>query len=75
MSRMPQWTGDTQLSSNGVAAGASSTGVAAGARGHLADELAEKDSDTQFTGPEPVRGLPYSVFKRAIRDWVERKHI
>jgi hypothetical protein len=28
-----------------------------------------------FTGPEPVLGLPYSVVKRAIGDWIERKHI
>ena len=40
-----------------------------------ADELAKKGADTPFTGPEPVRGLPYSVVKRAIRDWMEWKHI
>ena len=28
-----------------------------------------------FTGPEPVLGLQYSVVKRAIGDWMERKHI
>ena len=28
-----------------------------------------------ITGPEPVLGLPYSVVKRAIGDWMERKHI
>ena len=27
-----------------------------------------------FTGPEPVLGLAYSVVKRAIGDWMERKH-
>ena len=31
--------------------------------------------DTPFTGLEPVLGLPYSVVKRAIGDWMERKHI
>ena len=40
-----------------------------------ADELAKKGADTPFTGPEPVPGLPYSVVKRAIGDWMERKHI
>ena len=40
-----------------------------------ADELAKKGADTPFTGPEPVLGLPDSVVKRAIRDWMERKHI
>ena len=39
-----------------------------------ADELAKKGADTQFTGPEPVPGLPYSVVRRAIGDWKERKH-
>ena len=40
-----------------------------------ADELAKMAADTPFTGPEPVLGLPYSVVKRAIGDWMERKHI
>ena len=40
-----------------------------------AGELAKKGADTPFTGPEPVLGLPYSVVKRAIGDWMERKHI
>ena len=40
-----------------------------------ADELAKKGVDTPFTGPEPLLGLPYSVLKRAIGDWMERKHI
>ena len=39
-----------------------------------ADELAKKGADTPFTGLEPVIGLPYSVVKRAIGDWMERKH-
>ena len=30
-----------------------------------ADELDKKGVDTQFTGPEPELGLPYSVVKRA----------
>ena len=30
---------------------------------------------TPFTGPEPVLDLPYSVVKREIEDWLERKHI
>ena len=40
-----------------------------------ADKLAKKGADTPFTGPEPVLGLLYSVVKRAIGDWMERKHI
>ena len=40
-----------------------------------ADELAKKSADTPFTGPEPVLGLTYSMVKRAIRNWMERKHI
>ena len=40
-----------------------------------ADELAKKGADTPFTGPEPILGLLYSVVKRAIGDWMERKHI
>ena len=35
-----------------------------------ADELAKKGA---FTGPEPILGLLYSVVKRAIGDWMERK--
>ena len=37
------------------------------------DELAKKSTDTPFTGLEPVLGLLYSVVKRAIGDWMERK--
>jgi hypothetical protein len=37
------------------------------------DELAKKGAYTPFTGPEPVFGLPYSVVKRAIGDWMEKK--
>ena len=40
-----------------------------------ADELAKKGADTPCTGPEPVLSLPYSVVKRAIGDWMERKQI
>ena len=40
-----------------------------------ADELAKKGAVTPFTGPEPVLDLLYSVLKRAIWDWMERKHI
>ena len=40
-----------------------------------ADELAKKGAVTPFTGPEPVLDLQYSVVKRAIGDWIERKHI
>jgi Ribonuclease HI len=40
-----------------------------------ADKLAKKGADTPFTVPEPVLGLPYSVVKCAIGDWMERKHI
>ena len=39
-----------------------------------ADELVKKGADTPFTEPEPLLGLPYSVVKRAIWDWMERKH-
>ena len=39
------------------------------------DKLAKKDAYTPFTGPEPVLGLLYSVVKRAIGDWMEKKHI
>ena len=38
------------------------------------DKLAKKDADIPFTGPEPVLGLPYSVVKPSIGDWMERKH-
>ena len=38
-------------------------------------ELAKKGAYIPFTGPEPVLGLPYSVVKQAIGDWMERKHI
>ena len=40
-----------------------------------ADKLAKKGADTPFTGLEPVLGLLYSMVKRAIEDWMERKHI
>jgi hypothetical protein len=40
-----------------------------------ADELAKKGAETPLTGPEPILGLPYSVVKRAIGDWMERKQI
>ena len=39
-----------------------------------ADELAKKGADTPFTGSEPVLCLPYSVVKRAIMNWMERKN-
>ena len=39
-----------------------------------ADELAKKGAGNPFTGPEPILGLPYSVVKRAIGNWMERKH-
>ena len=40
-----------------------------------ADRLAKKGADTPFTGSEPILGLPYSVVKQAIGNWMERKHI
>ena len=40
-----------------------------------ANQLALKVADTPFTGPEPVLDLQYSLVKRAIGDWLERKHI
>ena len=39
-----------------------------------ADELAKEGSDSLFTGPETVLGIPYSEVNRAIGDWMERKH-
>ena len=39
-----------------------------------ADKLTKKGADTPFNGPEPVLGIPYSVVKRVIGDWMERKH-
>jgi Ribonuclease HI len=38
------------------------------------DKLAKKGADTPFTGPKPVLSLPYSVVRRAIGDWMEKKH-
>ena len=40
-----------------------------------ADKLAKKGADTPFTGSEPIFALLYSVVKRAIGDWMERKNI
>ena len=40
----------------------------------MGNERAKKGADTPFTGPEPVLGLLYSAVKRAIGDWMERKH-
>jgi hypothetical protein len=40
-----------------------------------ADELAKKGADTPFTGPELVLGLAYRVVKRAMEDWMKRKHL
>ena len=40
-----------------------------------ANQLAKKGADTPFTGPKPVLGLLCSVVKRAIGDWMERRHI
>ena len=40
-----------------------------------ADKLAKKSADTPFTGPELILGLLYSMVKRAIGDWMERKHV
>ena len=57
----------------------SHSGVGASAWGHLGQwegwQLTKKCADTPFTGPEPVLGLPHSVVKRTIGDWMERKHI
>ena len=36
--------------------------------------LGNEKADTPFTGPEPILGLQYSVVKRAIEDWMERKY-
>jgi hypothetical protein len=40
-----------------------------------ADELAKNGADNPFTEYEPVIGLPYNMVKRAIREWMESKHI
>ena len=64
MPGMPQWTSGTQLSSTGV--GPKHEGILGNER---ADELAKKGTDTPFTGPEPVLGLPYSMVNQAIGDW------
>jgi Ribonuclease HI len=40
-----------------------------------ADELGMKGANTPFTEPELILGLLYSEVKRAIGDWMERKHI
>jgi hypothetical protein len=67
---MPQLTSDTQPSSTGMGAGHESIFC-----NKRADELAKKCADTLFTGHEPLLSLPYSVVKREIGDWMERKHI
>ena len=38
-----------------------------------ADKLAKKGADTPFIGPKPILGLSYSMVRRAIGDWIERK--
>ena len=45
-----------------------------GHEGILGNKRAKKGADTPFTGPELVLGLPYSMVKRAIGDWMEREH-
>jgi hypothetical protein len=39
-----------------------------------ADQLARAGSDHPFIGPELVCGISIGVAKKAIRDWMSRKH-
>jgi hypothetical protein len=39
-----------------------------------ADQLAKAESDHPFIGPEPACGISIGVSKKAVRDWMSRKH-
>jgi ribonuclease HI len=39
-----------------------------------ADHLARTGSDHQLIGPAPVCGISIGVAKKAVRDWMSRKH-
>jgi hypothetical protein len=38
------------------------------------DQLAREGSDHLLTGPEPACGILIGVAKKAVRDWMSRKH-
>jgi hypothetical protein len=40
-----------------------------------ADQLARIGAEHLFTGPEPACGISFRVAKRAVKDWMNRKHI
>jgi hypothetical protein len=39
-----------------------------------ADQLARTGSENPFIGPEPACGISTGAAKKAIRDWINRKH-
>jgi hypothetical protein len=39
-----------------------------------ADQLAKAGSDHPLIGPEPACGISIGVAKKAVRDWMSRKH-
>jgi hypothetical protein len=39
-----------------------------------ADQLARAGSDHLLIGPEPACGISIGVAKKAVRDWMSRKH-
>jgi hypothetical protein len=40
-----------------------------------ADHLARTGSEHQFTGPETTCGISFGDTKRAVKDWMNKKHI
>jgi hypothetical protein len=41
----------------------------------LADQLARTGSEYPFTGPEPTCSISFGAAKKAVRNWLNRKHI
>jgi hypothetical protein len=41
----------------------------------LADQVARTGSERPFTGPEPVCSISFGAAKKAVRNWLNRKHI
>jgi hypothetical protein len=39
-----------------------------------ADHLARTGSEHPFTGPEPACGISFGVAKRAVKNWMNKKH-
>jgi hypothetical protein len=39
-----------------------------------ANHLARTGSEHPFTGPEPACGISFGVAKRAVKDWMNKKH-